>query len=47
MADRCQSCGRELGDIVHTTFQGNTVVVTYEVVEDDGSVTQHEHVCTD
>jgi hypothetical protein len=47
VADRCQSCGRELGDIVRTTMKGHVLVVQFETVDDEGEVTRHEHVCGD
>lgn len=45
--DRCGSCGRVLGDIVHTRFEGRLTKIRYEVVGDDGERRSLEHVCGD
>ena len=44
-AGRCPSCGRELGDLVSTTYKDPVVIIRYEVVGDDGEITEMEHLC--
>ena len=47
MVERCPSCGRKLGDIVHITYKDPTIIVDYETVDDAGERTELEHVCGD
>ena len=47
MADRCPSCGRELGDILRTTYKDPLIVVHYEVIDAAGERTELDHLCGD
>lgn len=48
MADRCPSCGRQLGgDIVRTMYKDPVVVVHYEIIDAAGERTELDHVCGD
>jgi hypothetical protein len=46
VADRCPSCGRELGDILLVKYAGRAVIVRFETEQGDERV-ELEHRCGD
>jgi hypothetical protein len=46
-ADRCPSCGKQVGDIVRTRYEGNVTILHVEIEAEDGQLVEVEHVCGD
>jgi hypothetical protein len=45
--ERCPSCGKLVGQILHTRQEGNVTILQVRVEDDRGGSVDVEHICDD